>query len=277
MSMSMVKRSAIVDRLRRERMLELLAEGKRIDGRGPLDYRKLEVEIGAIEKAEGSALVTLGNTKVVAGVKVKVEEPFPDTPDKGILIVNAEVLPVASAYAEPGPPDENAIELSRVTDRGVRASGMVDLSKLVIVEGKWVYSIFVDVSVLNTDGNLFDATSYAVVSALLNAKIPKYVFEDEEVKETGELMPLPISNVPISVTMASIEDKLVVDPNGEEEGVMDARLTLVVDGEGRLCAGQKGGSGSLRPEKLMEAVEIAISKSKEIRKVIEEAVKVGKA
>ena len=277
MSMSMVKRSAIVDKLRRKRMLELLAEGKRIDGRGPLDYRKLEVEIGAIEKAEGSALVTLGNTKVVAGVKVKVEEPFPDTPDKGILIVNAEVLPVASAYAEPGPPDENAIELSRVTDRGVRASGMVDLSKLVIVEGKWVYSIFVDVSVLNTDGNLFDATSYAVVSALLNAKIPKYVFEDGEVKETGEVMPLPISNVPISVTMASIEDKLVVDPNGEEEGVMDARLTLVVDEEGRLCAGQKGGSGSLRPEKLMEAVEIAINKSKEIRKVIEEAVKVGKA
>ncbi|MCD6511829.1 MAG: exosome complex protein Rrp42 [Thaumarchaeota archaeon] len=275
--MSMVKRSAIVDKLRRKRMLELLAEGKRIDGRGPLDYRKLEVEIGAIEKAEGSALVTLGNTKVVAGVKVKVEEPFPDTPDKGILIVNAEVLPVASAYAEPGPPDENAIELSRVTDRGVRASGMVDLSKLVIVEGKWVYSIFVDVSVLNTDGNLFDATSYAVVSALLNAKIPKYVFEDGEVKETGEVMPLPISNVPISVTMASIEDKLVVDPNGEEEGVMDARLTLVVDEEGRLCAGQKGGSGSLRPEKLMEAVEIAINKSKEIRKVIEEAVKVGKA
>ncbi len=277
MSMSMVKRSAIVDKLRRKRMLELLAKGKRIDGRGPLDYRKLEVEIGAIEKAEGSALVTLGNTKVVAGVKVKVEEPFPDTPDKGILIVNAEVLPVASAYAEPGPPDENAIELSRVTDRGVRASGMVDLSKLVIVEGKWVYSIFVDVSVLNTDGNLFDATSYAVVSALLNAKIPKYVFEDGEVKETGEVMPLPISNVPISVTMASIEDKLVVDPNGEEEGVMDARLTLVVDEEGRLCAGQKGGSGSLRPEKLMEAVEIAINKSKEIRKVIEEAVKVGKA
>ncbi len=277
MSMSMVKRSAIVDKLRRKRMLELLAKGKRIDGRGPLDYRKLEVEIGAIEKAEGSALVTLGNTKVVAGVKVKVEEPFPDTPDKGILIVNAEVLPVASAYAEPGPPDENAIELSRVTDRGVRASGMVDLSKLVIVEGKWVYSIFVDVSVLNTDGNLFDTTSYAVVSALLNAKIPKYVFEDGEVKETGEVMPLPISNVPISVTMASIEDKLVVDPNGEEEGVMDARLTLVVDEEGRLCAGQKGGSGSLRPEKLMEAVEIAINKSKEIRKVIEEAVKVGKA
>ena len=277
MSMSMVKRSAIVDKLRRKRMLELLAKGKRIDGRGPLDYRKLEVEIGAIEKAEGSALVTLGNTKVVAGVKVKVEEPFSDTPDKGILIVNAEVLPVASAYAEPGPPDENAIELSRVTDRGVRASGMVDLSKLVIVEGKWVYSIFVDVSVLNTDGNLFDATSYAVVSALLNAKIPKYVFEDGEVKETGEVMPLPISNVPISVTMASIEDKLVVDPNGEEEGVMDARLTLVVDEEGRLCAGQKGGSGSLRPEKLMEAVEIAINKSKEIRKVIEEAVKVGKA
>ena len=84
-----------------------------------------------IEKANGSAMVTLGNTQVLAGVKIDKGTPFPDTPDKGLLIVGAEVLPMAAAYLEAGPPDESAIELARVVDRGVRESEMIDVSSLV--------------------------------------------------------------------------------------------------------------------------------------------------
>ena len=53
-------------------------------------------------------------------------------------------------------------------DRGVRESEMIDMSTMVIKEGKFVYAIFADVNVLNVDGNLFDATSYAVVAARLD-------------------------------------------------------------------------------------------------------------
>ncbi len=111
--MSAVKKVIVVEQLRRSQMNEMLSKGMRLDGRGLLDTRELVVTPNVIEKAEGSARVKLGNTELIAGVKVNLGTPFPDTPDKGLLIVSAEVLPLASPYAEPGPPDESTIETSK--------------------------------------------------------------------------------------------------------------------------------------------------------------------
>ncbi len=185
----MPSKSFVVETIKRNRIIEALANGKRLDGRALNEQRKLEIKTHVIEKANGSAMVTLGNTQVLAGVKIDKGIPFPDTPDKGLLIVGAEVLPMAAAYLEAGPPDESAIELARVVDRGVRESEMIDVSSLCIKAGKWVYAVFVDVNILNVDGNLFDATSYAVVSALLTAKMPKFVMDGDAVKDTGESAP----------------------------------------------------------------------------------------
>jgi exosome complex component RRP42 len=271
--LSAVKKTLVVEQLKRAQMNELLSKGKRLDGRGLLDLRELKIETNAIEKAEGSARVTLGNTEVIAGVKVNIGTPFPDTPDKGLLVVSAEVLPLASPYAEPGPPDESTIELARVTDRGVRESGMMDVSKLVLVEGKSVYAVFVDVSILNDDGNLFDAVSAATVAALLTTRIPKYEVSPEgQPVKTEEKIPLPIQTVPCAVTIAKIGDNLVVDPNDEEEAVMEARITLVSDDRGNICAGQKGLSGSLSFEQVVFAESTAKLKGEQIRSVIRQSV-----
>ncbi len=206
-------------------------------------------------------------------MKIEVGAPFPDTPDKGLLVVNAEILPLASPYAEPGPPDEEAIELSRVVDRGVRESGMIDLSKLVLIPGQKVRAVFVDVSVLNVDGNLIDATSYAVVSALMTTKMPVLeVSEGGGIVEKAEYIPLPFSTIPVSVTFARIGDSLIVDPDSEEESVMDARITLTTVEGGHLCAGQKGLAGGLTYEQIMFAAETAKIKGQEIREVIKKAV-----
>jgi exosome complex component RRP42 len=264
-------KSFVVETIKRNQIVELLAQGKRLDGRGLDEFRKLEIKTGVIEKANGSAMVTLGNTKVLAGVKVDKGVPFPDTPDKGLLIVGAEVLPMAAAYLEAGPPDESAIELARVVDRGVRESEMIDVSSLCIKPGKWVYSVFVDVNILNVDGNLFDATSYAVVSALLTAKMPRFVLEGDTVKDTGERVPLPVHKIPVSVTIANINNTLVLDPTEEEEAVMDARITLDTEDEGNLCAGQKGEPGSFTPEQILTAAEWSINRGREVRQKIKEA------
>jgi exosome complex component RRP42 len=265
----MMKRtSTIVEHLKRIQMIELLAQGKRLDGRGLTDYRELKIEVGLIKKANGSAMVKLGNTQVIAGIKVEVDEPFSDMPDKGLFICNAEVLPTASAYAEPGPPDEDAIELARVVDRGIRESEMISLDKLVLISGKKVYAVFADVSVLNTDGNLFDATSYAVVSALLTTRIPKYEVKDDKLVKTEDTIPLPINTIPVSVTMARIGDSIIVDPTSEEEMCMEARVTISTDDQGRICAIQKGNPGTFTLEQLNNAVSIAIDKGNEIRALI---------
>lgn len=262
------KSSLVIERLRQEQMEALLKVGKRLDGRGLRDYRELKIEVDLIKKAEGSALVSLGNTQVIAGVKVEVDKPFPDMPDKGLLICNAEVLPLASAYAEPGPPDEAAIELARVVDRGIRESEMIDLSRLVIKEKEKVYAVFIDVSILNVDGNLFDATSYAVVAALLTTRVPKYEIIDGELVKKDEYMDIPINTTPISITMVRIGESILVDPTNEEELCMDARITMTIDEENRVCAVQKGESGTFTPEQVKQMIDLAIYKSRHIREII---------
>jgi exosome complex component RRP42 len=258
----------IVEHLRRAQMQELLAESKRLDGRALSETRPLKIETNIIQKANGSARVMLGNTQVIAGVKIETDEPYEGLEDKGILIVSAEVLPLASAYSEPGPPDENAVELARVVDRGIRESEMLDLSKLVLVEGKIVYATFVDVSILNIDGNLFDATSYAAVSALLTAKLPKLKVEDGKVVNTGEVMPAPVRTIPVSITMAKIGDVIIADPTSEEEAVMDGRVTMTTDAEGNVCAVQKGGTGAFSLEQIHHIVDTVTAKGEEIRPIL---------
>ncbi|MEM3213578.1 MAG: exosome complex component Rrp42, partial [Metallosphaera sp.] len=129
MSMTPTKEN-VVPLIKKESIISLLERGSRNDGRKFNDYRPLSITLGYAKKADGSALVKLGDTTVLAGVKIEEDEPYSDTPNQGNLVVNAELLPLAYETFEPGPPDENAIELSRVVDRSLRDSKAVDLSAL---------------------------------------------------------------------------------------------------------------------------------------------------
>ena len=260
-----MKKNYVVETIRKAQMVQLLAQGKRIDDRALDQIRPLKIETGLIQKANGSARVTLGNTQVIAGVKIATGTPFPDTPDKGLLVVNAEILPMASPYAEAGPPSEDAIELARVVDRGVRESEMVDLTKLCLIPAKSVVTVFVDCNVMNVDGNLFDATSYAVVAALRTSKMKKYVVKDEKAESTEEWIPVPVERTPVSVTLARIGDRMVVDPNTEEEASMDMRITITTDDDGHICASQKGEASTITPAQVLEAADISIRVGKQIR------------
>jgi exosome complex component RRP42 len=275
--MSSSKRSTIiVEHLRKRQMWESISKGKRLDGRGLDEVRQIEIEVGLIKKANGSARVKLGNTEVVAGVKVETGEPFEGLENKGALILSAEVLPTASPYIEPGPPDEETVELARVVDRGIRESEMLDLSKLVLISGEIVYVIFVDCSVINADGNLFDATSYAVVSALLDSKLPIFEIRDRKVVDTGEKQNPPITTLPVSITAVRIGESIILDPTAEEEACMDSRITITTNSDHNFAAIQKGSTGAFTVEQLKRAAAMARIKGEEIRVKIMELTKSGK-
>jgi exosome complex component RRP42 len=244
----------------------MIDEAKRVDGRGLTEFREFKVEQGVIEKAEGSARVWLGNSDVLVGVKVETGEPFSDTPNEGVMTVNAELVPLASPTFEPGPPDESSIELARIVDRGIRESKAIDNQKLCIEAGKKVFVVFVDVYVLNHSGNLIDTSALAAMSALLNTKMPNYEVKDGEVTLKQGYTQLPIKSRPITVTVAKINDKLLVDPSLEEEQVMDARITFAVNEEGNICAIQKGLAGYFTPQQIIEASKLAQEKAAELRK-----------
>jgi len=263
--------SVIIDQLKRDKILDLLKQGRRLDGRALDEQRPLTIETGVIPKANGSARVKLGNTEVITGVKVQPDKPFPDLGDKGILICTAEILPLADPHVEPGPPTEEVIELARVVDRGIRETEMIDLHQLVLIEDKSVVGIFIDSSVIDSDGNLFDACSYASVSAVLSSTIPKYEIKDDApVLVEGVTSKPPVKTLPVSVTMARIGDYIIVDPTKDEEACMDARITITTNSAGNICALQKGGEDGFTVDQLLKCSEMALSVGTKIRKKLEQ-------
>lgn len=264
-----------ISRIDREFIADLLNKGERIDGRAFDEFREIIIEADVVPaKAEGSALVHLGDTSVVAGVKVLVGEPYPDSPDEGVTMVTAEMSPIASPLFELGPPKEDAIELARIVDRGVRESETVDAKGLCIEEGKKVYTVFADVYPLEYDGNLIDASSIAVNTALMTTRFPEMAMENNELVETGKLIALPIKNIAIEHTVAKIEKHLVLDPVLKEEFVQDCRLTMAVDENDNFTALQKGGGmGAISLDLIEQAMSMALDQAKEIREIINAAVK----
>lgn len=258
--------SSLVTRVRLKQIEQLLEKGKRLDGRGLTDYREIKIEQGIIEKAEGSARVLLGKTEILVGTKVETGTPFPDTPNDGVLTVNAELVPLASPDFEPGPPDENSIELARIVDRGIRESKAIDTEKLCIEAGKKVFVVFVDVYVLNHDGNLIDASALAAVAALMNTKMPNYEIKEDEIVIKQGYTPLPMKSHPITITIGKINNQLVVDPWLEEEQVIDARLTMAFNDDGNICAIQKGCAGYFTQQQILEGMKLAKEKAAELRK-----------
>ncbi|MCX8195527.1 MAG: exosome complex protein Rrp42 [Acidilobaceae archaeon] len=267
-------RLPVIPALKRQSYLSLYKRGVRDDGRSIRSPRQVEIKVGVLDKAEGSALVKLGNTQVLAGVKVEVTSPFKDSPNQGVLVVHAENVPLASPIFEPGPPDENAIELARVIDRSLREVKAVDLGSLVIRPGEKVWNVWVDIYVLDHDGNLFDASMLAAMAALMNADLPDY-----EELETGEISlrrgvggrKIKVDHMVVTVTTAKVGSYIIVDPNFEEEVISDYRLVLAFDEKLRIVGAQKTGSGGMKLEELQEAIKVSKEAAQIYFKVLEQA------
>ncbi|MBI1971903.1 MAG: exosome complex protein Rrp42 [Candidatus Aenigmarchaeota archaeon] len=245
-----------------EYVREFAEKGLRLDKRKADEFRNVEIETGIIKSAEGSAQVRLGNTTVIAGVKMSVGEPFSDKPDEGVLMVGAELTPIADPDFEPGPPGIQSIEVARVVDRTIRESKMIDVKALKINdEAVWIVNV--DLHVMNFDGNLIDAGNLAAVAALATAKMPKY--EDGKVNYDERSGALPVTTMPISVTTVKINGMLIVDPTKEEENAADARLTVSVKNGGNVCSLQKGGVEGFTVEELHKALQLAGDKQENLR------------
>ncbi len=256
---------SIVPIIKRDYISKLAEQGKRIDGRRFDEYRKIEIETNVVNKAEGSARVKIGNTQVLTGIKMDVGEPYSDSPESGVLTTAAELIPLASPDFEAGPPRENAIELARVVDRGVRESEVIELDKLCLEPGEKVWIVFIDIHILDYDGNLFDAASLASLAALSTTIVPAARLE------VGEDYQLLLKEPPISCTSVKFDNFVVMDPSLDEEEIADARLTVATDKNGDIRAMQKGLNGSFTREEIQKVIKVSLDNGREIRKQLSES------
>ncbi|XP_031099458.1 exosome complex component RRP45A-like isoform X1 [Ipomoea triloba] len=250
----------------------------RVDGRRPFDYRKLNIKFG---REDGSSEVQLGQTHVMGFVTSQLVQPYRDRPNEGSLAIYTEFSPMADPSFEAGRPGESAIELGRVIDRGLRESRAVDTESLCVVAGKWVWSIRIDLQILDNGGNLVDAANIAALAALSTFRRPDCTLGGEDGKEiilhppeVREPLPLVIHHMPIAVTFAFIGkgNIVVVDPTHFEEAVMGGRMTATVNANSDVCAIQKAGGDGVMQSVIMQCLRIASVKAGDITSKIKNAV-----
>ena len=265
-------------------VLKSIAAGVRVDGRRNLEPRPLSIAFGA-DGANGSVQVRLGDTKVLATATAELIEPYPDRPTEGVLQFFAELSPMASPAFEPGRPSEAAIELMKLLERALRKSQAIDVESMCVVSGKHVWSVRVDVTVLDHRGNLTDASTLAALAALKHLRLPavSVAGAGEEASVTilpadqAERQPLVFHHTPVAVSLAFYDEPdagggrssaaaatggsgkvlYVVDPSDREELVMSGCMSVVLNQHQELCAVHKPGGVPVDALQLVECVQHA--------------------
>ena len=141
-----------------------LKDGLRVDRRSVDDNRQVNFEF--VGGQCGHVIVHLGQTKVMAVVSASIVRPFPDRPLEGVLGIYLEWSgPITSDLSDEDP---RRGRVSRLLERLFKSARTVDTESLCILPGEQVWSIRLDVHVLDDCGNVQDAACLAALAALLD-------------------------------------------------------------------------------------------------------------
>ncbi|KAI6677576.1 hypothetical protein NL676_038372 [Syzygium grande] len=244
-----------------------IAQDLRSDGRKRLTYRPIYVETGVIPQANGSARVRMGGTDVIASVKAEIGRPSPLQPNKGKVSIYVDCSPTAAPMFERG--EELSTELSVALQRcllgGKSGAGAgIDLSSLMVVEGKVCWDLYIDGLVVSSDGNLLDALGASIKAALSNTGIPRvHATAKHPVKinlnltsVTKEFLQFDTSGVPIIVTLTKMRL--------EEESQMSSAVSVSINRKGLICGLSKRGGAGLDPSVILDMISVAKHVSKQL-------------
>ncbi|XP_076129678.1 exosome complex component RRP43 [Alosa pseudoharengus] len=250
-----------------------LKENCRPDGRELDEFRTTTLNIGPISTAEGSALVKIGNTTVMCGIKAELALPPSDTPDKGYIVPNVDIPPLCMSKVRSGPPEEQAQAASQFIADIIESSEIIRKEDLCIEKEKLCWVLYCDIMCLDYDGNLLDSCIVALLAALKNTLLPKVTINKETDLPEVDLLekcPININRQPVGSSFAVFDNTIIiVDPTADEESLATAVMTLVIDEEGRLCTAHKPGGTTLSGEKLQDCMGRAVTRHREISKLVD--------
>ncbi|KAL9613625.1 MAG: hypothetical protein Q9167_001853 [Letrouitia subvulpina] len=255
-------------------VLEALQEDVRLDGRATDAFRDVQLSFG---EDHGVADVTMGNTRVLARISASITAPFPDRKFDGIFTINTELSPMASPAFEANRQTETETLLSRLLEVALRRSSALSTEALCLIAGAKVWSLTATAHILSHDGGLLDACCIAILAALQHFRIPDTTVQGEEVKiySTDERDPVPLTmlHYPICVTMALFEggEKVVVDATLREQQCSEGEVVVTANRHGEVCQIAKLGGTPADALTMLNCVEIAVRKVKELDKVIPSA------
>jgi len=184
---------------------------------------------------------------------------------------------MASPAFEAGRQTEFSVELNRCMERFYVESRAIDVESLCIVAGEKVWSVKVDLHVLDNGGNIADCASIAAITALAHFRRPDVSVIGEEVTihtaEDRDPVPLSILHMPVCITFGFFDEGqlLLVDPTEKEEIVMNGRMIMAMNIHREICGAVMGGGVSLESDQIIRCSKIASVKVAEIVALIQDA------
>mmetsp|Transcript_5900 Transcript_5900/g.12031 ORF Transcript_5900/g.12031 Transcript_5900/m.12031 type:complete len:306 (-) Transcript_5900:399-1316(-) len=279
---------------------QFLERSTRPDGRPLGRARPTSIGVGAVSTAEGSALVKIGSTTMIAGVKLEVMRPTLEAPDEGAFEVTVEMPPTCSSAVRPGRPVEEALSAAQRVLEVLKSSKALDLKKLCIGKGQAAWMLYIDIFCLSADGGIFDASLAAAAAALASLQLPRVKLSEDgrvtlvDASAAGDSMEtdddadggkivegcssLELGSTPLGLTCGMYKGHLLADPSGEEEGMMEALVTVVMDEKGRLLSVYKpGGTAGASDAAVLDCIEMTRLRYKEVSSILTNALSACRA
>ena len=195
----------------------------RIGGRKDEEMRPVTITRGYLKSAEGSALIEVGDTKVLCAASVEERVP-PFLRDSGQGWITAEygLLPRStttrtSREATAGRVSGRTSEIQRMVGRSLR--GIADLKKL----GE--RTIVIDCDVIQADGGTRAA---AVTGGFVALADSLYLL-----KEQGKFKEDPLLDYVAAVSVGTVEGRILLDLAYAEDSIAEVDMNVVMTGSGR--------------------------------------------
>lgn len=261
----------------------------RPDARPLNSARDTTVALGAVSSANGSALVKIGCTTMLAAIKMEIMTPSTESPDEGNLAIEFHMPPICSPLVRPGKPADAAPVISKQLADTILSAGMINLKELCLVSGKAAWMAYLDICCLDADGALFDAALLSAVAAFSNLRIPVVSLNDEgrvfimsEEMEEGnsrkepvnkEQRKLTLSNIPFALTCILHKNYILADPTAEEESIIETSVTVVLNSSGLLVSLYKPGGPVLAyTASIQDCVALTRQRVQELQIILNEAI-----
>ncbi|KAJ1351283.1 hypothetical protein KIN20_007266 [Parelaphostrongylus tenuis] len=220
-------------------ILEGFRLNQRLDGRTLNDFRQVKLVVGS---DFGTALCTMGDTKVLCVVSISLSEPRSSRPNKGYVTVDVDMSPMGNPANEHNRLGERGLELTRMLELVLRDSRCIDVESLCVRSHEEVWKVRVDVRILDDDGSLLDCASIAAVTALYHFRRPNVTVRPNHTIVHSEyeqaFVPLNIYHMPICVSFGftACGTSVVIDPTDKESQCLYGSLVIACNKRREVCA-----------------------------------------
>ena len=227
----------------------------RSDGRLPDELRPLSFERDYTRYADGSVLVTMGETRVLCTAMVQDGVPrHCISENMGWLTAEYCMLPSANPVRKSlhREPDGRIREISRLIGRSLRAA--VDLHQI----GQ--RTLWIDCNVIQADGGTRTASVTGGFVAIVDALW--------KLREGGKIENLPLRHNLAAVSVGVADGRAVLDLSAEEDRGASVDMNVVMTHSGRFVEVQGTAEGEpFEPEQMDELMALAAKGIEEIKRV----------